>query len=109
MPPRLWEIVGADHLLRVRARLVAAHLAALLLLLPSVARHAALAAGLARFLARPLVRGAFLVRRLAAFARDLSLLVPVHRRKAAIFFCHAFLLALRGAREHSGCNRCATE
>src|SRR2546430_7489129 len=94
MPPRLWEIVGADHLLRVRGRLVAAHLAALLLLLPPVARHAALATGLARFLARPLVRRALLVRRLSALAGDLALLVPVHRRKATIFFCHAILLAL---------------
>src|SRR5262249_36832323 len=67
---------------------------ALLLLLPAVARHAALAAGLARFLAGPLVRGALLMRRLAALARDLPLLVPVHRCKATILFCHAILLAL---------------
>src|SRR5262249_29839421 len=62
---------------------------ALLLLLPAVARHAALAAGLARFLAGPLVRCALLMRRLAALARDLPLLVPVHRCQATILFCHA--------------------
>src|SRR5262249_61054686 len=59
-----------------------------------MAGHAALAARFARFLTRPLVRGAFLVRRLPAFARNLALLVPVHRCKAAILFCHAILLAL---------------
>src|SRR5215217_707121 len=38
------------------------------LLLAAVACHAALAAGLARLLTRPFVRGALLVRRLAALA-----------------------------------------
>ena len=89
-------------------------------LLAAMARHPALAAGFARFLARPLVRGALLVRRLAALARNLALLVAVHRSKSAILFCHRALLpgrcprtlactASRSAREHSGCNRCATD
>src|SRR5262245_62816260 len=97
---RLRQVVGADHLLGIRRHRVFRRpgaglgrirrpAAALLLLLPPVARHAALAAGLARLLRRPLVRGALLVRRLAAFARDLSLLVPIHRRKATILFSHA--------------------
>src|ERR1700757_2015897 len=46
----------------------------LLFLLAAMAGHAALAAGLARLFARPLVSGALLVRRLAALARDLALL-----------------------------------
>src|SRR5712692_1035658 len=57
-----------------------------------MARHAALATGLARFLTGPLVGGALLMRRLAAFTRDLALLVSVHRCKAAIFCSHAILL-----------------
>src|SRR5207244_6248516 len=69
---RLRQVIGADHLLGIRGdrvlrcraglrrRRVAA---ALLLLLPPVARHAALAAGLARLFRCPLVRGALLVRR----------------------------------------------
>jgi len=101
---RLRQVVGADHLLGIRRDRVLARRAglrrrrdvatALLLLLPPMARHAAFAAGLARFLRRPLVRGALLVRRLAALARDLALLVPVHRCKATILFSHATLLAL---------------
>src|SRR5207245_2435265 len=70
----------------------------------------ALAAGFARLLGCPLVRGALLVRRLAAFARDLSLLAPVHRRKPTILFSHATSSALPFVlRKHTGCNRCATE
>src|SRR5262245_20364262 len=53
-----------------------------------MARHPALAASLTRFLAGPLVRRAFLMRGLAALARNLALLVAVHRRKSAILFCH---------------------
>src|SRR5262249_61282564 len=69
-----------------------------------MARHATLAAGLARLFARPLVRRPLLMRGLAALARDLSLLVPVHRRKSTILFCQGTLQL----REHSGCNRDAT-
>src|SRR5687767_2255801 len=58
------------------------------LLLAAVARHAALAARFARLLARPLVRGALLVRRLAALACILPLLRAVHRCESAIFFGH---------------------
>src|SRR5581483_4767206 len=64
-------------------------LAALLLLLPAMTRHAALAPRLTRFLARPLVSGAFLMRRFATLAGNLALLRSIHRRKSAIFFCHA--------------------
>src|SRR4051812_30680439 len=56
-----------------------------------MACHSALAAGLARFLAGPLVGGPLLVRRLAALARDLALLGAVHRGKSAILFCHTDL------------------
>src|SRR5215207_3725251 len=56
-----------------------------------MACHSALAAGFARFLAGPLMSGALLVRRLAALARDLSLLGAVHRGKSAILFCHTDL------------------
>src|SRR5882762_9649446 len=97
----LREIVGADHLLgiRVHCALVAGigfrHVRVgrrTLFLLPPMARHPALTASFTRFLAGPFVSGALLMRRLAALARDLSLLVTVHRCKAAIFFCHATLL-----------------
>src|SRR5439155_20311706 len=102
----LRQLVGADHLLRIRAHRVLAVPSLgrvrvrrrLLFLLAAMARHAALAARFTRFFTRPLVRGALLVRRLAALARDLSLLVPVHRCKATIFFSHAILLA-------PGCSR----
>ena len=85
--------------------------AALLFLLPAMARHPALAARLTRFLARPLVRGPFLMRGLAALAGNLALLASIHRCKSTILFGHHALLAYtssRGAREYSGCNRCAT-
>ena len=51
-----------------------------------------LASGVTRFLARPLVRRAFLVSGLSALAGDLSLLRAVHRRKTTIFLCHVVLL-----------------
>jgi hypothetical protein len=41
---------------------------------------------------------ALLVRRLSTLACDLSLLVPIHRCKAAIFFCH-------GSSSHSLCSQ----
>src|SRR5262249_18144323 len=72
--------------------------ATLLFLLAPVARHAAFAARFARFLTRPLVRGPLLMRRFTTLARDLALLAAVHRCKAAILFCHAFLLALACSR-----------
>src|SRR5262245_37400990 len=48
-----------------------------------VAGESSLTTGVARFLAGPLVSGAFLMRRLSALARDLPLLGPIHRRKSA--------------------------
>src|SRR4029079_14249644 len=59
-----------------------------LFLLAAMARHPALAPGFARFLTGPLVRRAFLMRGLAALARNLALLHSIHRRKSTIFFCH---------------------
>ena len=66
---------------------------ALLLLFAAMARHPALAAGLTRFLTRPLVRRPFLVSGLAALAGDLALFVSIHRSKSAIFLGHRCLLA----------------
>ena len=89
----------------------------LLLLLPPMARHPALAARLACLFARPLVGRALLMRGFAALAGDLALLTPIHRRKSAIFFCHVTLPpGGSGARvlctplcsQDSGCNRYAT-
>jgi hypothetical protein len=51
-------------------------------------RKAALASGRLRFLARPFVRGALLVRGAAAFAGNLALFIPIHRRKPTIFDSH---------------------
>ena len=92
-------------------------------LFAAVAGHSTFAAGLARLFTRPLVRGALLVRRFSALARDLALLVPLHRRKSPILCCHRNLLTGRYARgpglrvalrcirrsalKHLGCNRCA--
>src|SRR5688572_4695977 len=64
-----------------------------LLLLPAMARHSALPPRFARFLARPLVGRALLMRGLAALTRDLFLLVPVHRCKSAVLFRQGCLLA----------------
>ena len=83
----------------------------LLLLFAAMARHPALAARLPRFLARPLVGRALLMRGLATLARNLALLVAVHRREPAILFrhrCPPRVHQFRSAREYSGCNRCAT-
>src|SRR5688572_25361567 len=63
------------------ARVAAARLVALLLLLAAMARHPAFAARLPRFLTRPLVRGALLMRGLATLAGNLALLAPIHRCK----------------------------
>jgi len=53
-----------------------------------VTRQSAFAAGSLRFFSRPLVSGAFFVRGAAAFAGNLALLVPIHRRKSAILNSH---------------------
>ena len=55
-------------------------------------RDAALTAGVPRLFTGPLVRGALLVRGLAALACDFPLLGPIHRCKSAIFLGHVFLL-----------------
>jgi hypothetical protein len=69
-----------------------------------------LPSGIAGFFARPLVRGAFLMRGFSAFAGDLTLLGAVHRRETTIFLCHFALLP--GAtgfsdRQPGQCNRYA--
>src|SRR5688572_17100415 len=83
-----------------------------------MARHAALAAGLARFFAGPLMSRALLVRCFAALAGNLALLGTVHRRESAILFSHTDLHNPRSAPLHPlrsgcrsgalGCNRSAT-
>ena len=62
-------------------------------LLAAMARHAALTSRLTRFVARPLVRRAFLMRGLAALARNISLLAAIHRRKSTILFSQCCLPA----------------
>ena len=57
-----------------------------------MARDAAFAAGRARFFLRPFVSRAFFVGDPAALARDLTLLLSVHRGKSAIRYCHRTLL-----------------
>jgi hypothetical protein len=93
----LGQIVGADHLLGVRlvhllgVRLVGfrwRHFRRLLLLLTTMAGHAALPAGFARLFACPLVRRALLVGRFSTLACNVALLAAIHRCKATIFFCH---------------------
>ena len=72
----------------------AAHVLALAVALTTsaMARHATLASRFPSFLARPLMGRALGMRRLAALAGDLALLLPVHRGESAILFCHADLL-----------------
>ena len=93
-------------------------LAWLLLLFAAMARHPALASCFSGLFARPLVSSPFLVRRLAALARNLSLLGPIHRCETAILFSHRLLpprgnarpgFRTRRAPKHTGCNRCATD
>src|SRR5688572_30362346 len=86
-------IVAAGALGHVR-RTQIGHAAALLVafLAPPMARHAAFAAGLARFFAGPLMGRALLVRCFAALAGNLALLGAVHRRESAILFSHTDLL-----------------
>src|SRR5213078_19211 len=97
----LRQVVGAHHLLGIHApnqRLfIGARRPWGLLLLATMARHAAFASSFTRFLARPLVRCTFLMGRFPALACDLALLASVHRCKSTIFFCHVFLPAPRCA------------
>ena len=103
------QIVDAHHLLRIRGVLHRrSFILWLMLLFPPIARHAALAARLACFLAGPLVRRALLVSCLSAFARDIPLFAPIHRRKTTSFLGHLLLLALRARAGISSCNRCAS-
>ena len=83
----------ADHLLVDRPWIRGFFVALLLFLLATMARHPALAARFASFFRGPLVRRAFLVCCLAAFTRDVALLVSVHRSKSAIFLRHRALPA----------------
>jgi hypothetical protein len=53
-----------------------------------VARQSAFAPGCLRLLARPLVRGALLVRGAAAFAGNLTLFISIHRCEPAILDSH---------------------
>src|SRR5580765_1132054 len=114
----------ADHLLAA-ARIRRDHILVLLLLLPPMAGHPALAAGFARFFARPLVRGALLVRRFSTLAGNLALLDTFHRGESTILCCHHNLLTgnmrpsalgfrcaalhSRSAFKHLGCNRYARQ
>src|ERR1041384_687571 len=59
---------------------------------PTMARHAALASGFARFLAGPLVGRALLMGGLAALTGNFALLRAVHRSEPAILFSHTDLL-----------------
>src|SRR5205814_1592792 len=89
------HLLVAHHLLaagRIAARFRLRAALILLLLFAAMARHPALAPCLPRFLARPLVRRSLLMGSFAALARDLSLFVPIHRRKSAVLFCHRALL-----------------
>ena len=85
-------LAGVARIAALVVRLVAAA-ASLLFLLAAMARHPALAARFTRFFAGPLVRGPFLMRGLAALARNLALFASVHRRKSTILFGHHALLA----------------
>jgi hypothetical protein len=57
-----------------------------------VTGDATLSPGVARFLARPLVGRAFLVRSLASLACNLALLCTIHRSESTIFLGHVSLL-----------------
>jgi hypothetical protein len=65
-----------------------------LLTTPPVARDAALTAGVPRLFTGPLVRGALLVRGLAALTCDFPLLDPIHRCKSAILLPSPWLCRL---------------
>jgi hypothetical protein len=60
-----------------------------------MARQSALATRCLRFLARPLVRGALLMRGATALAGDLALLVAIHRREATILDSHELSALVR--------------
>jgi hypothetical protein len=70
--------VVAERRCRCRFLCICGLFARLLLLFPAMTGHAALATGFTRFFTRPLVSRPFLVRGLAALARDLSLFVSIH-------------------------------
>src|SRR5687767_13357174 len=55
-------------------------------------RHSTFAAGFPCLFAGPLVSRALGVRRFAALAGNLALLLAVHRGESAILFCHTDLL-----------------
>jgi hypothetical protein len=74
--------------MRAVVRFTPSRVCRLLFLFPAMTGHSAFASRLARFLACPLVRRPFLVRCLASLARDVALLVPIHRRKTSILFGH---------------------
>src|SRR3989442_13805867 len=77
-----------------------------------------LATGLACLFRRPLVRGATLVRRLATLPGDFTLLIAMHRRKAALFHSHGtpcsathnpvIRFPIRGGHDSGSSNGCAT-
>src|SRR5688572_25262948 len=86
-------IVAAGALGHIGRPEIRGHAALLVAFLaPPMARHAALAAGLARFFAGPLMGRALLMRCLATLAGNLALLGAVHRRESAILFSHTDLL-----------------
>src|SRR5665213_1728045 len=64
----------------------------------TMAHRAALASGFARLIHGPFVCAAFLVRGFSALARDLPLLLTIHRCKATILFRHESLLPIRLSR-----------
>lgn len=76
-----------------------------------VTRDPSFASGVTRFLARPLVRRAFLMSGLPALTGDLPLLRAVHRRKTTIFLCHVRppprVPRVHKDRQPGQCNRCA--
>ena len=94
------RLLVAIHIRRVGVRDVTAdglcfrhHLVRFLHLLtttPTMTGDAAFASGVSRLLARPLVRGAFLMGGLAPLACNLTLLGAVHRSKSAVFLGHFF-------------------
>src|SRR5206468_3123125 len=95
--------------LLARANVLLVGPASLAAVAPSTGLAALLPAGLASLLRVELVSGALLVRGLSALARDLALLVVIHRREPALLgvVCHARLLhtqlrsPMGGASNHS--------
>src|SRR5688572_15038941 len=98
---RLFVFGHFDHssngIVRRITRLIRAQRCCELLPTATVTRDSTLAARVSGFLARPLVGGTFLMGGLAPFARNLSLLSAIHRRKPAIFLGHVVLLPSPGS------------